>query len=188
MELCRKQFFLHYNLLPYQYALMQEAHETGIPPMRHLMLEFPEDERCFGVEDEFMLGDALLVAPILEDYIESRTVYFPAGVWYDLFTGERFAGGRTYEIALCKEHCPVFMRAGGAVTLNVKGGALCTDVGNRLDGYEELTFLICGEGTYSFRDDLGNHIEIEWTDQKTQVKRNDLGTPVHFLRLAGREE
>ncbi len=187
LELFRKQFFLHYNLLPYQYALLKEAHETGIPPMRHLMLEFPEDEKCFGVEDEFMLGSALLVAPVLEDYAEHRAVYLPAGVWYDLFTGERYTGGRIHQIALCKEHCPVFLREGRAIPLNLKGGALCSDVGNRLDGYEEFTFLVSGEGRAEFEDDLGNHIAVRWDGQTFEIMRNDRGIPVHVMRTNARE-
>lgn len=182
LDLLREQFFLHYNLLPYQYNLMLQAGESGIPAMRHLALEFPKDERTYEIEDEFMLGDALLVAPVLEDYVTSRKVYLPEGEWYDLFTAEKFEGGREYEISLTEAHCPVFLRKGACLPLNLKGGKLCSDVGNRLDGYEELTFLVSGKGSYTFKDDLGNEISLSWDEKGVKEKKNIKETPWRTMR------
>ncbi len=183
LDLLRRQFYLHYNLIPYQYALMEEAAETGLPAMRHLALEFSDDENTFPIDDEFMLGSALLVAPVLQDYVSERMVYLPAGArWYDLYTGRQVPSGMQ-RIALTDEHQPVFLRDNSCVPLNLKGGVLASDVGNALDGYTELTFLLSGEGEYLFTDDLGIRIALIWTKDAVQIKENAAGTPVNILRI-----
>lgn len=179
----RKQFYLHYNLLPYFYNLMLESSRTGVPVLRHLALEFPEDERAQGVEDEFLLGASLLVAPVTEDYISKRNVYLPAGSWYELYSGEKTEGGRILEVELKEDRLPVFLRENGCLPLNLKGGKLCSDVGNTMDGYEELTFLISGEGRYTFEDDLGNLIELQWNQTDVTVRRNESKIKLRVLRI-----
>ncbi|MDE5548174.1 MAG: glycosyl hydrolase [Clostridia bacterium] len=176
----RESFYLHYNLVPYQYALMLESGKTGIPLMRHLVLEFPADEKVYGIEDEFMLGDAILVAPVLEDYVNTRSVYLPAGKWYDLFTGKCHTGGvHTFELG----RTPVLMRENKCVPLNLKGGKLCSDVGSAMDGYTELTFLVSGLGNYHFSDDLGNEISIEWDAKGHREVKNKKGTAYRVLHI-----
>ena len=182
LGIVRKQFYLHYNLLPYFYNLMLESSRTGVPIMRHLALEFPEDKAAYAVEDQFMLGESLLVAPVLEDYVSERAVYLPAGSWYDLYTGEKREGG-VHHIGLKKDRLPVFLRKNSCVPLNLKGGKLCSDVGNRMDGYEELCFLLSGEGEYDFEDDLGNRIELAWDKTNVTVRKDIKGVTLRILRI-----
>ncbi len=182
LELLRKQFFLHYNLIPYQYALMLESGRTGAPPLRHLALEFPDDVSVYSIEDEFMLGDALLIAPVLDDYTKTRRVYLPRDTWYDLFTGEPVKAGRL-EVTYGEEHLPVFMRGNSCIPLNLAGGKLFSDVGNKLDGYTELTFLVSGSGSYHFEDDLGNSIVLRWTETNHYTTRNKAETPFRVLHI-----
>lgn len=181
LEIARKQFLLHYNLMPYLYNLMRESSETGVAPMRHLVTEFPGDERVYGTDDEFMLGDALLVAPVLEDYVSTRRLYLPKGRWFELFTGKAVSGGEL-EVKIEREHIPVYMRDNACVPLNLSG-ALCSDVGNKLDGYKELTFLISGSGSYEWKDDLGNEISLEWTEKEIVTRKNTKNTPFRVLRM-----
>jgi len=77
---------LHEHLTPYITELCEEASATGVPVMRHLVLGWQDDANVYNVEDEFMMGDAFLIAPILTD-TESRSVYLPEGKWKDLNTG-----------------------------------------------------------------------------------------------------
>lgn len=182
LKILREQFYLHYNLLPYQYNLQQEAASTGVSPMRHLVSEFPDDERVYDIDDEFMLGDALLIAPVLEDYVDTRKCYLPRGRWFDLFTGEAFEGGE-HEIRLKRESIPVFMRDNACVPFNLSGGKLCSDVGNGLNEYRELTFLISGSGKYELKDDFGNEIEIAWNEKEVTVLKNTRNTPFTAVRM-----
>lgn len=80
------------RLMPYLYRMALEAHEKGIPMMRPMMMEFPEDPACEYLDRQYMLGDRLLVAPVFREDGEV-TYYVPAGDWYSLFTGERITGG-----------------------------------------------------------------------------------------------
>ena len=77
---------------PTSTALFDEAHRTGAPILRPLLFEHPGDEATYAADDEFLLGDALLVAPIARPGIEHRHVYLPAGTWVHCWTGERIEG------------------------------------------------------------------------------------------------
>ncbi|MBO4885471.1 MAG: glycoside hydrolase family 31 protein [Clostridia bacterium] len=85
---------LHDAIRPYLVEQGALACETGMPLMRHLFLYDCRDANVFDIEDEYMLGDALLVAPVLDD-VDERDIYLPKGEWQNIFTGETFAGGQT---------------------------------------------------------------------------------------------
>ncbi len=89
---CRDMLRLRMRLLPYLYGLFDEAVRTGAPVLRPLLFEHPADETTYAADDEFLLGDALLVAPITRPGLEHRHVYLPAGTWMQWWTGERVDG------------------------------------------------------------------------------------------------
>jgi alpha-glucosidase len=91
-SVCRKLIKLRQRLLPYLYTLFEECHRTGAPILRPLLFEYPEDETTYTMDDEFLLGDALLVAPITRPGIEHRHVYLPRGTWSHYWSGERIEG------------------------------------------------------------------------------------------------
>ncbi len=88
----RAMLGLRQRLLPYLYALFDEAHRTGAPIVRPLLFEYPDDDTTYGVDDQFLLGRALMVAPLTRPTIEHRAVYLPRGTWCDWWTGERTEG------------------------------------------------------------------------------------------------
>jgi alpha-glucosidase len=91
-SVCREMIRLRQRLLPYLYTLFEECHRTGAPILRPLLFEYPEDETTYSTDDEFLLGDALLVAPITRPGIEHRHVYLPGGTWFHYYSGEIFEG------------------------------------------------------------------------------------------------
>ncbi|MFK7986024.1 MAG: TIM-barrel domain-containing protein [Sandaracinaceae bacterium] len=92
-------------------AWSAEAQATGAPLVRHLLLEFPEDRASWDVHDQYLLGDALLVAPVTEEGATSREVYFPAGdAWFHVWSGTRYEGGQTVEVDAPIGEPPVFSR------------------------------------------------------------------------------
>lgn len=111
-EICRKYLEIREQMRPYTRRLMQEAHEKGTPVMRTLFYEFPEDRQSWEVEDEYMYGSEMLVAPVLEAKAEKRRIYFPGeGVtWKDRETGKLYRGGNWAEIKLSLAYMPVFER------------------------------------------------------------------------------
>lgn len=106
---------LRYRLLPYLYTLFEEMSRTGIPVFRPLFLEFPDDPGSAGVEDQMMLGSALMAAPVLEEGRTSRPVYLPPGTWFDWHTGEGYEGGRNITVEAPVDRLPLYARAGSAI-------------------------------------------------------------------------
>ncbi|MEM9190948.1 MAG: TIM-barrel domain-containing protein [Myxococcota bacterium] len=90
---------IHAALAPELEALADQAQTDSRPMVRHLLLEFPEDRQTWQISDQFLLGDSLLVAPVLEEGAVTRSVYLPSGAaWFHVFTGERFEGGQTIDV------------------------------------------------------------------------------------------
>ncbi len=109
----REHVLLRERLRPYVHDLAEAAHRTGAPPMRPLFFEFPADERAWAVEDQFMFGPDLLVAPVAELGVRSRSLYLPRGAeWIDGATGANHDGGQELDAAAPLERIPVFVRAG----------------------------------------------------------------------------
>jgi alpha-glucosidase len=113
----REAIELRYRLLPYLYASFVRASETGAPVQRPLVFDFQRDAAVRDVDDEYLLGPDLLVAPVLEPGRTARQVYLPAGDWYDWHTGERHAGSRWVVAPTPMERIPVFARAGAVVPM-----------------------------------------------------------------------
>jgi alpha-glucosidase len=106
---------LRYELLPYIYNAMQQASETGVPALRPLFLDFPDDEHTATIDDEFLFGSDLLVAPVLWQGALHRSVYLPAGDWFDYGTGKRYAGHSTMSMPVTLNSIPMFVRGGGFI-------------------------------------------------------------------------
>ena len=106
---------LRYELLPYIYNVMQQASETGVPALRPLFLEYPDDERVAAIDDEFLFGSDLLVAPVVWEGATGRDVYLPAGDWYDYWTGKHYVGNATISIPVTLDSIPIFVRGGGFI-------------------------------------------------------------------------
>ena len=110
-EICKKYMEIREALRPYTRELMAEAHEKGTPVMRTLFYEFPEDEECWKIEDEYCYGSDILVAPVLYPGITVRSVYLPAGpVWTEYATGRRYKGGQRVEAVCGRDTIPVFLK------------------------------------------------------------------------------
>ncbi len=110
---------VHASLVPYLYSLAAEANRTGLPLMRFMPLEVPDDPRAWEQEQSFFLGPTLLVAPVVESGATTRTVYLPAGDWVDYWDGTLYPGGQdvTVQAPLGGNGPPVFARAGAIVPL-----------------------------------------------------------------------
>ncbi len=94
-------------------GLMAEAHETGSPVMRAMFYEFPEDENCWNIQDAYMFGPDILVAPVCHEKAEARRVYLPSGTFFiHAGMGKRYEGGKWYEVEAAIDTLPVFLREG----------------------------------------------------------------------------
>jgi alpha-D-xyloside xylohydrolase len=107
---------LRERLRPYIHQQMRLAASEGLPPMRPLFVDFPADPRAWLVEDQFLFGPDLLVAPVLAPAATTRDVYLPAGrAWINASTGDKHDGGMTVRVPLSADHIPVFTPEGAEV-------------------------------------------------------------------------
>ncbi len=114
---CRKLFELRMSLLPYLYSAFVEYSQTGKPPIRALVMDYPEDLNARMVDDEYLFGESMLVCPLTYEEGTSKEIYLPEGDWYDFFTGERIAGGKTMQVQAEYNQIPVFVKAGAIIPL-----------------------------------------------------------------------
>ncbi len=115
--ICRAYIQLRYQLLPYLYTLFLEAHRQGTPILRPMAWQAPHDSTALAIGDQFMLGPSLLVAPILQQGATARTVYLPAGVWYDFWSGELLHGRSRLVAEAPLDLIPLYVRAGSILPL-----------------------------------------------------------------------
>jgi alpha-glucosidase len=104
---------VHAGLQPYVASLMQEASEQGLPAQRPSFLHYPEERESYSVQDQYLYGRDLLVAPVIEEGATERSVLVPPGEWIHVWSGHRYGRGRVAVAAPIGEP-PVFYRAGSA--------------------------------------------------------------------------
>lgn len=114
---CRKLFELRMSLLPYLYSAFVEYSHNGKPPIRALVMDYPEDMAARMVDDEYLFGESMLVCPLTYEEGTSRKVYLPQGRWYNFFTGTAVEGGRTMETEAAYNEIPVFVKDGAIIPL-----------------------------------------------------------------------
>lgn len=117
----RRYAALRERLRPYVAGLMRAAHEQGDPLMRPMFYHYPDDPRCWAVDDQYMFGPDLLVAPVTDAGVSERSVYLPQGIWCDAWTGERIEGGGDLACNAPVERIPVFIRDGAGVAQAFEG-------------------------------------------------------------------
>lgn len=112
-KILRDGLALRERLRPYIHELTQIASARGLPLLRPLFLEYPHDPNSETVEDQFMLGPELLVAPVLQAGARQRKVYLPAGTdWVNAWDGKAYPGGQSIEVPAPLETIPVFLKPG----------------------------------------------------------------------------
>ena len=112
-EILKKYLSIRENIKPYLKQVMEQTHVTGDPAIRGLFYEFPEDETCWSVKSQYMLGSELLVCPVLYDLAQSIRIYLPSGTdWVDVWTGETFPGGQWIDRVTPLDTIPVYAKAG----------------------------------------------------------------------------
>ncbi len=112
-EIMKKYLFIRENLRDYIRECMKEASENGSPVMRPVFYDFHEDKKAWEVEDEYMFGPDLLVAPVMEEGVSERTLYLPKGVeWTDAYTGTVYEGGQSVTVPAPIDIIPVMIRNG----------------------------------------------------------------------------
>ncbi|NJN86881.1 MAG: alpha-glucosidase, partial [Leptolyngbyaceae cyanobacterium SL_7_1] len=117
VSIIRQFLQLRYRLLPYLYTLSWEATQTGYPPVRPVFWADPTDAALWDVEDAFLLGDALLVCPVVEAGGRSRSITLPKGHWYNYWDDTLLMGATTVSLDAPLEQIPLLVKAGTALPM-----------------------------------------------------------------------
>jgi alpha-glucosidase len=169
---------LRYRLLPYIYSYAWEASQRGLPLVRPLALEFPDDPRSVATPgDEYLFGRELLVAPVLFEGQTNRRVYFPPGRWIDWDYGYEYAGGREWVVAAPPNRIPVAVRAGAIIPLAPD----MKDTGEK--PWDPLTLEIFPSGRSSFtlyRDDGATFAYRQGESTLTRLTVDEAGDSVRL--------
>lgn len=162
------------NLLPYIVEQASLSVRNGIPMMRAMMLECPDDPKTFSMFDQYFFGVDLLIAPVIEEGSMKRTVYLPEGKWISLFNKEVFSGKQIIHADAPLMEIPVYQRNNTCVITNVSKEkmSLGSFVGNSTTVYEHAMLHIVGDQsfTYSGVDHLKESWEVEVKVEEEMVK------------------
>jgi alpha-glucosidase len=179
--ICRKYLELRYRLMPYLYSGVKECCETGMPIIRALWLHYPKDEAAAARGDQYLYGRDILVAPVVEKGATSRTLYLPAGVWYDFWTKEKLEGAREISRNVDLATIPLYVRAGAVVPM----GPVRQYTDEKVDGPVELFIYPGADGGFSHYEDDGKSFDfrngsfrrtaIAWNDRQRMLRIR----PVH---------
>jgi alpha-glucosidase len=178
----REAIQLRYKLMPYLYTQMWRASLLNEPVVRPLFYDFPDDPSARDVQDSFMLGPDILVAPVLEEGASEREVYLPAhpGGWFEFRDGRHFDGGHTITVTAQLGRLPVFVRCGAMIPVTDQ-----TDrIDPRLDARRDLMiFGAPGERSeaYLYEDDGDTS---DWRGQDRLEMRFDLRRSERGLSLS----
>jgi alpha-D-xyloside xylohydrolase len=147
---------LHYRLMPYIYSLAWKTTNEGYTIMRHLVFDYQKDTSVYGLADEFMYGPALLVAPVITSGGTSRSVYLPAGTWYNFWTGATVTGGSKSTVDAPLSQIPIFVKAGSIVPMGPK-----IEYATQSIDPLEIRIYKGANGSFTLYDDEGDNYNYE---------------------------
>jgi alpha-glucosidase len=181
---------IRYSLFPYIYSAGWDLYKKGIPIMRSLVLYYQNDSNVYKIDDQYLFGNSIMVAPVVEKDLRSRKIYLPEGVWYDYWTGKEFSGKQYIDYP-----CPI-----DVLPLLIKGGAIIPTqpevqyLGQILDNYT-INVYPQGSTAFSIFDDDGKTTEyqngvysetkITCTDTQKQILVK-IGAPVGTYKVSAR--
>lgn len=120
-KIAKKSIELRYELLPYIYDLYYISYKEGLPIFRPMIMEYEKDMNLLNMREQFMLGENMIVAPVLYEGERSKTLYLPKGSWFNYFTMEKLQGGKWYKLPCELDEILVFVKEGAIIpTYNKK--------------------------------------------------------------------
>jgi alpha-D-xyloside xylohydrolase len=169
---------LRMRLLPYLYSIAAEVTYHNGTMLRMLAFDFMQDQTAIEIKDEYLLGHALLICPVIEKGARSRMVYLPKGTtWYDFYTEQSYLGGQWLKAEAPLNRIPLFVRMGSILPL----GPVKQYAAQANDTPLILRVYSGADGTFSLYDDAGDSyayekgefgwLHLRWDDQKQELTR-----------------
>ncbi len=172
IDLIRRYYWLRMNLLPHLYSESIRCVINNEVMMKHMMIDYPEDITARQCEDQYLFTN-LLVAPVLNPAVKSRSVYFPKGTWFGLLTNTKFIGESTVLLETPLDTVLAFVKSGTALLVNSGDpDNLISDVGNDLEDKTQWGIRIYGEqGTHHFYTETED-FTISWANGHSKLEGN----------------
>jgi alpha-D-xyloside xylohydrolase len=189
---CRELFEIRMSLIPYLYAAFARYCFEGVPPFRALVMDYPDDPNTYGIDDAYMMGDSMLVAPLVTGETE-RSVYLPEGRWRDFWSNACYEGGQTYTFSPGIESIPVFVKDNTLLPL-AKPLPFISD-----DAVYEITVRAYGEApqdfflyeddgsSFDYRKGCCNRVRLSWNPEGYGEVKREGGFQGEKLRIIGWE-
>ncbi|WP_042275604.1 glycoside hydrolase family 31 protein [[Clostridium] dakarense] len=178
-DIYRKYVKLRYKLLPYIYDTFYRGESNGLPLIRPLLLHYQNDEKTYEINDQFLCGENIMVAPILEQGKKARMVYLPNGSrWVDYWTKEVYEGGRYIIKETPLDICPIYIKSGSIIPnfpgMNYIGekeiDTLILDIYLDENNFEYIHYQDDGE-SFEYKDGKYNLYKIS-IDNKNEININ----------------
>ncbi len=176
---CREIIGWRMQLVPYLKAAFQHYAEDGTPPFRALVLDAPHQKQLHGVDDQYMIGDRMMVAPMFAGE-EARKVVLPGGAWHDFWTGEALKGGAELSVPASTARIPVYVKAGSIVPW--------ADTGLYAGAPEtrRLTARVYGDGSMPFTMSTGEDaLRLDWSNGSGRAEGSSGGYEVYAWKRIG---
>lgn len=174
---CRRILELRMKFIPYIYSSFARYCFEGIPPFRALVMDYPQDANTHKVDDEYMMGDSVLVAPVISGE-SCRTVYLPEGNWFCFWTNKKYSGSKEYTVDVPLENIPLYIKEGSllplAEPLEFITKDTCFDITVVRYGDKSKSFILFEDDgfTFDFVNDKFNKIHIKWNgSEEPEVSR-----------------
>jgi alpha-glucosidase len=174
----KKYIRLRYQLLRFIYSEVFKSHQTGLPVMRPLVLEFEDDPITYSMHDQFMLGSQLLIAPIMRPGETYRKVYLPKGIWYNFFTNQKYDGNQWIIVKAELDEIPVFVKAGSvipttdwAMNADDLSKVVTINVYLQPEAFTEHHYFDDGMSFDYLKGDYGN-LEVNWDGKGVTLIKN----------------
>lgn len=163
-ERCREIIGWRMQLMPYLKAAYAKYHTLGIPPVRALILDHPDQQALSSVDDQFLIGDRMVVAPLFAGE-PNRTVILPNGEWNDFWSGKSVPGGQPFQVDSSFRNIPVYVRSGSVLPW-AEVGQYAGDPAGR-----KITVRVYGDGHIPFELSAPYEpLKLEWNPQTSQGK------------------
>lgn len=187
-KIAKKSIELRYELLPYIYDLYYISNKEGLPIFRPMIMEYEKDMNLLNMREQFMLGENMIVAPVLYEGERSKTVYLPKGSWFNYFTREKLQGGKWYKLPCELDEILVFVKEGSIIpTYNKK-------FRNVKERPRNILFKVFGEDAKGFHYNDDGHtmeylegkytyMDIKVVDGKEELKLINNGYSIEDIEI-----
>jgi alpha-D-xyloside xylohydrolase len=175
-QLAKQMIDIRMSLLPYIYAAYAKYHYDGTPVFRPLVMDYPNDKRTYKMDDEYMMGESILCAPFI-DSSSTRSVYFPAGNWYDFNTNKKYQGDSAYQISMAMDEIPMFIKDGTilpvAKPLPFIADSSVFEITCKIYGQPSSAFKLFEDNTFNndYEKNDFNWLSLWWNGKKGKVTR-----------------